>query len=284
MEADPTPILPTPLQAPIQDPATTQLAKKPQKTAPAQHRILEVSCTIAVGSVDIDMHLLQTVELFMERECISGLCALERGGVMARLHFQAVFKIMSTIPGEVSKLLKKYLGWDKSPPSSSHVLTKNLTGNGLHTYLGMLGYCTKDRGGNHFVMVRKNVSEYELKDGLEEYVKFGNPYKDMPIVLTSTNVMLKGGVYVEHKMNKQIGSTIPGVLLHMLRSGTYIPDANWVVPRACGGMDYSQASSMWKCMVFPATIEMEDVCKIFFVHSSPPNLPFLAQEAQMNFF
>lgn len=185
---------------------------------------------------------------------------------MACLHFQAAFKIMSTIPGEVSKLLKKYLGWDKSPPSGSHILTKNLTGNGLHNYLGMLGYYIKDRGGDHFVMVQKNVNESELEDGLEEYVKFGNPYKDTRIVLTSTNVMLKAGVYVEHKMNKQIGSTIPGVLLHMLRFGTYIPNANWVVPGACGGMDYSRSSSMWKCVVSPATVEMEDVCKIFFAH------------------
>jgi hypothetical protein len=226
----PAPILPAPFQAPVLDPIATQPAKKPRNIAPAQRRILEVSCTIAIGSVDIDVRLLQMVELFMERECVFGLCALERGGVMACLHFQTVFKIMSTILGEVSKLLKKYLGWDKSPPSGSHILTKNLTSDGLDTYLGMLGCCTKDRVGDHFVMVQKNVSESELEDRLEEYMKFGNPYKNTLIFLTSTNVMIKACVYIEHKMNKQIGSTIPSMLLHMLRSGTYIFDANWVVP------------------------------------------------------
>ena len=70
-------------------------------------------------------------------------------------------------------------------------------------------------------------------------------------------------------MKKQLGLQLPGVLLHMLRSGAYIPDALWVVPRTCGGMDSVRAAAMWKCMVSPSTMMLEDVCQIFFNHTSP---------------
>ena len=53
------------------------------------------------------------------------------------------------------------------------MLVKKLVGVGVHIYIGMLGYCLKDKGEDHFEIVHHNVIN---EAGLEEYVKFGTPF------------------------------------------------------------------------------------------------------------
>ena len=160
-------------------------------------------------------------------------------------YFQVVFRILSISTIAMGKLVKVYLRWDKGEaPSGSHVLVKRLSGVGLHTYVGMLGYCIKDKGEDHFEVVHNNITDEDLIAGLEEYVKFGTPFAKNKVVLTSKNLLERCLCYLQYRMKSQLGSTLPGVLLHMLRSGTYIPDAQWVIPRTCGGMDYVRAAAM----------------------------------------
>ena len=84
----------------------------------------------------------------------------------------------------MSKFEKVYLGWDEGEgPSNSHVLMKKVNGIALHTYVGMLGYCTKDKGENHLQVVHNNVSDDELAARLEEYVKLDTPFSKNKIVL-----------------------------------------------------------------------------------------------------
>ena len=86
--------------------------------------------------------------------------------------------------------MKVYLGWDKvEAPSGSHVLVKRLSRVGLHTYVGMLGYCIKDKGEDYFEVVHNNITDEELTTGLEEYVKFGTPFAKNKVVLTSKNLL-----------------------------------------------------------------------------------------------
>ena len=100
--------------------------------------------------------------ILFEKKCVSGLCSTERGGALQRLHFQVVFRILSTSTIVVGKLVEVYLRWDKGEaPSSSHVLVKRLSGVGLHTYVGMLGYCIKDKGEDHFEVVHNNITDEE---------------------------------------------------------------------------------------------------------------------------
>ena len=35
-------------------------------------------------------------------------------------------------------------------PHNHHILVKKLARVGVHTYIGMLGYCVKDKGEDHF--------------------------------------------------------------------------------------------------------------------------------------
>ena len=70
-------------------------------------------------------------------------------------------------------------------------------------------------------------------------------------------------------MKKQLGSTLPGTFLPMLRSGQFIPSASWVLLVRQSRMEYNRAVALWKCMINPQAIEMNDVTQIFFEHTNP---------------
>jgi succinate dehydrogenase flavin-adding protein (antitoxin of CptAB toxin-antitoxin module) len=57
-------------------------------------------------------------------------------------------------------------------------------------------------------------------------------------------------------MRKQIGSSLPFVLLEMIQSNQFYPTTSWVMS--------SKAHSIWKCMVMHSKVSMDDICKIFF--------------------
>jgi hypothetical protein len=50
---------------------------------------------------------------------------------------------------------------------------KRLRDEGLHTFLGMVGYCMKDNGEEHFECVHHSISATDLYDGKLEYSEFG---------------------------------------------------------------------------------------------------------------
>jgi len=54
----------------------------------------------------------------------------------------------------------------------------------------------------------------------------------------------------------------------MLHSGQYFPSASWLLPVRQGGIEYTRASSLWKCMMHLETIDMDDVTQIFFEHTN----------------
>jgi hypothetical protein len=221
----------TPQLENLENIAPKKPAAIPRKRVLAQRKEMDVSVTIAVGSTDIPIDLLLKMEEFIEKECISGLCSIERGRALLRLYLQMVCGILASM---MSKLIHTYLGWnkDQNPPARHHILTKAIQNTGLHTYVGMLGYCLKDKGEIHFQCVHRNITPKEIAEGEEEYVKHGTPFVKNKIVLTHKNLLERAATYFAYKLRKQLGSTLPGTLLPMLRSGQYILCASWVLPRS----------------------------------------------------
>jgi len=62
------------------------LKKTLKKQALLQLKELNVSVTIFVGSIDISIELLEKINEFIEKKCISRLCSIERSGALLRLH------------------------------------------------------------------------------------------------------------------------------------------------------------------------------------------------------
>ena len=137
-----------------------KVLEKTSRKTPVPPKQLDLSVTIFVGSSDIDLESLKKIEEFIENECISGLCSIERGEALLRLHLQMVYRIMAPTATVVSKRIKIYLGWDKYRVAlvGHHILSKTLHNTDLHTFTKMLGYCIKDRGEEHFECVHRNVT------------------------------------------------------------------------------------------------------------------------------
>jgi hypothetical protein len=56
----------------------------------------------------------------------------------------------------------------------------------------------------------------------------------------------------------------PSMLLDMSESNQFYLVVSWVVPSRQGGMDFTGAHSIWKCMVMPSQVSVDDTCKCFF--------------------
>lgn len=74
------------------------------------------------------------------------MCAAERGEILTYLHFQMVLKDNFNSPPMLSKKIKATLGWEHDPLVDHIVSCKNLRDEGLHTFLGIVGYCLEDNG------------------------------------------------------------------------------------------------------------------------------------------
>jgi hypothetical protein len=113
---------------------------------------LEVNITISVGCFDIPTMMLVIMEKFIEDRYVLGLCVLERGGSLSKLHFQMVCRIYISNVITLNKLIKKTLDCDDVTivPLGHHVHCKLLKGVGMHTYTSMSGYDLKDQREKRF--------------------------------------------------------------------------------------------------------------------------------------
>jgi hypothetical protein len=75
-------------------------------------KLLVASVTIVVGGSDVDPNLLSKMEVSITKECVAGLCALERGHIILHLHMQMVVKFHISSLKMLNKVFKEWLGWD----------------------------------------------------------------------------------------------------------------------------------------------------------------------------
>ena len=86
---------------------------------------------------------------------------------MTHKHFQMRVKGILTNELVLNKKLKVCLGWYENPP------TCHVRDEGLHNFLGMVGYCWKDNREEQFEFVHHNVLSDDMSDEKMEYAKFG---------------------------------------------------------------------------------------------------------------
>lgn len=124
---------------------------KKKKDAEEEMQEREVSVTITGGACDIDPSLLDRMEAFLTTLCLAGFFALERGGTVCHLHLQGVLRMRAKTTRGITAAIRQWLGWEQhKQPAGSRIMCRGLTYNKLHTFVGMLGYCTKDMHEPHF--------------------------------------------------------------------------------------------------------------------------------------
>jgi hypothetical protein len=67
-----------------------------------------------------------------------------------------------------------------------------------------------------------------MQEGVDEYVKYRSCFCKNKICLTHNNIMERTATFCIYKMKKKIGSTLPGVILEMLRFGQFYTISSWV--------------------------------------------------------
>jgi hypothetical protein len=75
-------------------------------------KLLEASMTIVLGGSNVDPNLLSKKKVFIIKECVARLCALEWGGTLSHLHMQMVVKFHISSLKMLNKVLKEWSRWD----------------------------------------------------------------------------------------------------------------------------------------------------------------------------
>jgi len=71
-------------------------------------KLLVASVTIVEGGSDVEPNLLSKMEVFIKKECVAGLCALERGRTLLHLHMQMLVKLHISKFKMLNKVLKEW--------------------------------------------------------------------------------------------------------------------------------------------------------------------------------
>lgn len=139
----------------------------------------EVSVTVICAGMDMPDAFMDVIDEWMRQHTSQGLFSYERGGVNGNGHAQGIVRTNGIVPARVTSMLKLHLSWarrqglDNQLIKSIGVQSKRLSGQGIHTWLGMVGYCTKDIKLPHFMCKMFNISQQELESGRMEYIMRG---------------------------------------------------------------------------------------------------------------
>lgn len=201
-------------------------------------------------------------------KCLRFYFGVERGGVLSQLHLQGAISLHVTSAGVVTRQLREAIGFNGQDGGGHTIMCRELKGTNLHTFVGMVGYCSKDVGLAHFTHFFAGVTQQDIDAGHELYIQFGSS-EEMKnrVILNSSNILTRAAVFNKYKCRHPIGMSFHNVLVEMHRTGKYIPDAKWLVPVAGKGMQYSRAEAAWRMFLLPEKVTRGDVSLVYFSHA-----------------
>ena len=156
------------------------------------------------------------------------------------------------------------MGWDVSPPMGHVVSCKKLRDKGLHTFKGMIGYCMKNNGNKYFEFVHHNVSADDM-NGKMEHAKFRKVGLNDRVSLSHSNMLqrpINGLISVWRSILVLLLLELCITWVRVVQHGLLDPDMGH--PLWSAGMDVRHATSIWKIMMNPHDIAMEDISNVSF--------------------
>ncbi|KAL3695201.1 hypothetical protein R1sor_009277 [Riccia sorocarpa] len=141
------------------------------------------------------------------------------------------------------------------------VYVKKLSNKGIHTFVGMVGYCLKDRKELHFRVCMKDISDAVQREGMLLYIFYGAADLKNRVELNPSNVMQRALQYNKFVSHHPLGTSFQGCIRRMLVGGHYTPSTGWLINK---GMDLTRMTSMWRVYLQPGALTMADVKNIFF--------------------
>jgi hypothetical protein len=128
----------------------------------------------------------------------------------------------------------------------------------------MMGYITKDDGRPHYKNIMHNVSEEQIVDGKKMFELLGNTGLKHRVKVMPVNFFDRVFHYYNYSYKGPRQTSLGAIVLDMMRSGKFYPDAKWVTPAIGGGMDYRCATAAFKMMAVPKYTNGGDIMNVFF--------------------
>ncbi|KAL2607401.1 hypothetical protein R1flu_025974 [Riccia fluitans] len=131
---------------------------KIRKSRHVPEKVFDISLMIGVPGTNIDTEIFELLVSFVDQRVEMGVLALERGDAFLQLHVQGMMRLKTSSTRSLKAEIKSWIGWDYHGPIGGSICIKPLRNRGLHTVIGLIGYCLKYEGLDHFHFYSKNVS------------------------------------------------------------------------------------------------------------------------------
>lgn len=163
-------------------------------------------------------------------------------------------------------MLKSCLGWGKEWPVGAMVMCRKLRNKGLHTFIGMIGYCIKDSDQSHFQTIDHNITAATTADialSLEQYSLYGKEESKNRVVLIMTNIVDRVFQWRRFNGKHPLVVDFNKDLYDMIKTGKYYPSASWVVGVSGRGYEPYRMQSLYKMMVCPVDTSRTHISNVF---------------------
>ena len=122
----------------------------------------------------------------------------------------------------------------------------------------------KIMGRSILSFVHHMVLAKDMNDGKLEYAKLGKIGLNNCVNLWHSNILQRAHQWQVFVWRNIWVSLFMGGLFHMFKSGQFYMKPTWVIPLRSTGMDVREVVFIWKIMMNPHDIEMEDNSNVFF--------------------
>ena len=131
-----------------------ETVKKRGRGRPKSLDVTEYQLSVAISKKGEDLNCHEYVEViqeYAEGNTVKFYMVAERGAIEKHLHFQGLAIVKTSTLAAFRKSLYKAMGFGSSKdclnatPPGLRICLKQLTGKGLHTHTGIIGYSRKER-------------------------------------------------------------------------------------------------------------------------------------------
>ncbi|KAL3691406.1 hypothetical protein R1sor_005057 [Riccia sorocarpa] len=239
---------------------------KGRKPRRVPEKMFDMSLTISIPGTDIKGETFDVLVNFLEERAEMGVLVLERGDSHLQLHIQGLLRISTSSTRALKTEIRDRIGWQEAGPLGGSICVKSLKYKGLHTVIGIIGYCLKDEGEEHFRFHSKNVSEAQKEEGKRVHAIYGaSEYKNR-LELTPVNVLGRALQFRRYRVKNPVTITCIRCVREMFYSGHYMPGFRWLTSAKVSPL---RAERIWRACTNPQSVEVADCRNILFGIDTP---------------
>ncbi|KAL2608697.1 hypothetical protein R1flu_027270 [Riccia fluitans] len=223
--------------------------------------MFDLSLTIGILGENIDDKVFELLVKWLEQRAEMAVLALERGDTFLHLHVQGMLRIKTSNTRILKREIKEVIGLESNGPVSESMCLKALHKKGLHTIIGLIGYCLKDEGTPHFKSYTRNVTEEQKAEGRRMHNIYGASEYKHKLELTPANILGRALQFRKYRVKNPMSITFRWCIAEMIRSGQYIPGFRWLTTNKISKL---RAERIWHACTSPECVEVPDIEAIFF--------------------